>query len=179
MVLETVLPGGVAGFLGIGGLVVAGLRALGLLMDPTTAIVTWVFLSAGLTIALRPFVLRFVQGDASLALTDEDAEAMGQTVTVVEEVGPETEGRIRFRGATWDARAVEGTLPEGATATLLYRDNLTWIVQSADDADLDAELSEALDTELPEGEQGQSDTENDKSSDSSGLRYDPSARSRS
>ena len=34
MVLETVVPGGVAGFLGLGGLVIAGLRALGLLVDP-------------------------------------------------------------------------------------------------------------------------------------------------
>ena len=174
MLLETLVPGGVAGFLGLGGLVIAGLRAMGLLVDPLTALVTWVFLSAGLTIALRPLAMRFVQGDFSLALTDEDAEAMGETVTVVEEVGDEDPGRIRFRGATWDARAVDGTLPEGAQATILYRDNLTWVVEPADDADLDAELSEALGTDLPDADATREDRSSDRSGNASGLGYDPS-----
>ena len=178
MVLETLIPGGVAGFLGVGGLVIAGLRAMGLLVDPLTALVTWIFLSAGLTIALRPLLLRFVRGDSSLALTDEDAEAMGQTVTVVEDVGDEDPGRIRFRGATWDARAVDGTLPEGAQATILYRDNLTWVVEPADDADLDAELSEALGTDLPDANADRDDPSSDRSGDASGLGYDPSTQVR-
>ncbi len=176
MLLETLVPGGVAGFLGLGGLVVAGLRALGLLSDPLTAVFTWVFLSTGLTIALRPLAMRFVQGDISLALTDEDAEAMGQTVTVIEEVGEEEPGRIRFRGAAWDARTLEGRLPEGAEAKLLYRDNLTWIVEPADHADLDAELSEAIDAELPNKDNTRDADSTDHSSDDSGLGYDPSAR---
>ena len=173
MVLETVVPGGVAGFLGLGGLVIAGLRALGLLVDPWTAVITWVFLSVGLTIALRPLAMRFVQGDISLALTDEDAEAMGETVMVVEEVGEEEPGRIRYRGATWEARTVEGTLPKGAEAALLYRDNLTWIVEAADDSDLDLELSEATGADLVDDDREQAD---DEASGDAGLGYDPSAR---
>ncbi|MFP4229440.1 MAG: NfeD family protein [Salinivenus sp.] len=179
MALETVVPGGIAGFLGLGGVVIAGLRAMGLVIDPFTAIVTWVFLSTGLTIALRPLLLRFVRGETSLALTDEDAEAMGQTVTVVQEVGPDEPGRIRFRGATWDARSVSGTLPEGAQATLLYRDNLTWVVEPADDADLDAELSEALGTDLPEYDRSHTNENTDPEANASGLGYDPSARTSS
>lgn len=172
MMLETVVPGGVAGFLGIGGLVVAGLRALGLLLNPWTAVVTWVFLSVGLTIALRPIALRFVQGDISLAFTDEDAEAMGEAVTVLDTVRPDEPGRIRFRGAGWDARSVEGTLPEGATARLLYRDNLTWVVEAADDSDLDYELDEATEADLSPGRTRNAD---DGGDESSGLGYDPSA----
>jgi membrane protein implicated in regulation of membrane protease activity len=174
MLLETVVPGGVAGFLGIGGLVVAGLRAVGLLLDPWTALLTWVFLSVGMTIALRPLAMRFVRGETSLDLTNEDAEAMGQTVQVVKEVGEEKTGRIRHRGAEWDARTVEGRLPEGAEAKLLYRDNLTWIVEAADDADLDLELSEATDADLSPDETR--DSPRDEHSDESGLGYDPSAR---
>jgi membrane protein implicated in regulation of membrane protease activity len=172
MAVETVLPGGVAGFLGLGGLVIAGLRALGLLVDPWTAIITWAFLSVALTVALRPLAMRFIQGDISLSLTDEDAEAMGQTVPVLSEVDEHEPGRIRFRGAEWDARTVEGTLPEGAEAKLLYRDNLTWIVEAADDSDLDLELSEATGTDLPDSTS--SDTRNEDSTDDSGLGYDPS-----
>ena len=54
MLLETLVPGGIAFFLGVGGLVVGGTRTIGLLGDPMTAAVAWIFLSAGLTIALRP-----------------------------------------------------------------------------------------------------------------------------
>jgi len=176
MVLETIVPGGVAGFLGLGGLVVAGLRAVGVLMDPWTALITWVFLSVGLTIALRPLAMRFVRGETSLDLTDEDAEAMGQTVPVVAEVGAEEPGRIRFRGAEWDARTVEGRLPEGAEATLLYRDNLTWIVEAADDSDLDLELAEATGTDLTSEDAPAQDQDSDRAADGSGLDYDPSAR---
>ena len=173
MMLETVVPGGVAGFLGLGGLVIAGLRAVGLLVDPWTAILTWIFLSVGLTIALRPLAMRFVRGEVSLSLTDEDAEAMGQTVRVVEAVGEDEPGRIRFRGAEWDARTVEGRLPEGAEANILYRDNLTWIVEAADDSDLDLELSEATGADGPEPDRPD---RSDDASDASDLGYDPSAR---
>jgi membrane protein implicated in regulation of membrane protease activity len=176
MLLETIVPGGIAFFLGIGGVAVAGIRALGLLTDPLTALVTWIFLSTGLTIALRPLMLRFVQGETSLAMTDEDAEAMGETVTVIDAVGPEDAGRIRFRGATWDARTLEGTLPEGAEAQLLYRDNLTWVVEPADHADLDAELSEALGEDVSSRDDAGETDSRDASTGTSGLGYDPSAQ---
>lgn len=177
MLIEAVVPGGIAFFLGIGGVVVGGLRAVGLLVDPLSSVVTWVFLSAGLTIALRPLMLRFVQGDVSLAMTDEDAEAMGETVTVLEPVGPESPGRIRFRGASWEARTLQGRLPKGADAQLLYRDNLTWVVEPADHADLDAELSEALGKEVSGSNGDRARDSGDSSSEDSGLGYDPSARS--
>jgi membrane protein implicated in regulation of membrane protease activity len=176
MLLETLVPGGIAFFLGVGGLVVGGLRMIDLLSDPMTAVVTWVFLSAGLTIALRPLMLRFVQGEITLGMTDEDAEAMGQTVKVLEPVGPEDPGRIRFRGASWDARTLEGRLPEGAEAQLLYRDNLTWVVEPADHADLDAELSEALGEDVSRRDDAGRTDSTDSSTGTSGLGYDPSAR---
>lgn len=176
MLLETIVPGGIAFFLGAGGLVVAGLRALGFLLDPVSAVITWVFLSTGLTVALRPIALRIAQGEISLALTDEDAEAIGQTVTVIEPVGEHEPGRIRFRGATWDARTLEGQLPEGAEATLLYRDNLTWVIEPADHSDLDAELSDALGTDVSDTDDAWTENDTESSSDESGLGYDPSIR---
>ena len=176
MIVETIVPGGIAFFLGVGGVAVGGLRALGLLADPLTAAMTWIFLSTGLTIALRPLMLQFVQGDTSLAMTDEDAEAMGETVTVVEAMGPDDPGRIRHRGATWEARTPEGTLPEGAKARLLYRDNLTWIVEPADYDDLDAELSDAIGADLSTDDADRPRNADDRSSEDSGLGYDPSVR---
>ena len=166
MLLETVLPGGVAFFLGAGGLVIAGLRAMGLLIDPVTAALTWIFLSTALTIALRPFAMRYFGGDVSLKMTDEDAEAMGQRVKVIEAASEETPGRIRFRGAAWDARTTDGKLPKGAEARILYRENLTWIIEPVDYPQLEEDDLGSL----PESEDaGRSST------DSAGLGYDPSA----
>jgi len=175
MLLETVIPGGVAFFLGVGGLTVAGLRAVGLLVDPLTAIVVWAFLSAGLTIALRPIALRYFGGTISIGLTDEDAEAMGQTVTVVEPVSADDAGRIRFRGATWDARTVEGRLPDGAEAKILYRDNLTWIVEPVDHSDLDAEFADDIGVPPSREESASSNRTSSERSEGGGLNYDPSA----
>ncbi|MFO8232424.1 MAG: NfeD family protein [Longimonas sp.] len=165
MILETVLPGGVAFFLGVGGLLTAGLRLLGLVSDPVVSVLVWMFVSTGLTIALRPLAVRYLGGDFSFAMTDEDAEAMGQTVTVVEPLDEESAGRIRFRGATWDARTTEGRLPKGAEARILYRDNLTWIVEPVDHAALDEEFSDAL-NERPSETEPDTPTEDDRSASS-------------
>jgi len=164
MLVETVIPGGIAFFLGAGGLVIAALRAVGLLIDPITAILTWVFLSTGLTIALRPIAMRYFGGDISMKMTDEDAEAMGQTVKVIEAVGEDQPGRIRFRGAEWDARTIDGRLPKGADAQILYRDNLTWVIEPTDYAQLE---EDDLD--------GSARSADASDASSGGLGYDPSA----
>ena len=62
MLLETLVPGGIAFFLGLGGIVIAALRAVGLVIDPVTAFFGWVFLSTALTIVLRPLALRYFGG---------------------------------------------------------------------------------------------------------------------
>jgi membrane protein implicated in regulation of membrane protease activity len=149
MVAEKFIPGGIWLALGLSGLSVAGLRGLGLLGDPVIALVTWLVFASALAVAVRPFAVRYFGGDYSMKLTsDEDAEAMGQTVPVLEPIAEDAPGRIRFRGASWDARTLEGTIPAGREAKILYRDNLTWIVEPASPADeadaLDAELRRAL-----------------------------------
>jgi membrane protein implicated in regulation of membrane protease activity len=187
--LEVFVPGGVALFLGLGGLVVGLLRFMGLLADPFSAVVAWALLSAGLTVALRPVALRYFGGTASVGITDEDAEAMGQHVTVVEPVSEDEPGRIRFRGATWDARSMEGTLPEGAEARIVYRDNLTWIVEATDHSALDQELAEAIgsdrldepssESSLSESETSESETSGSETSGSDGSESSASGSSQS
>jgi membrane protein implicated in regulation of membrane protease activity len=149
--IEVILPGGVAFFFGAGGLIVAGLRALGLLMDPFSAAIAWTLISVGMTIALRPIATRYFGGESSIGITDEDAETMGQTVTVLEPLSSEKTGRVRFRGAAWDARTLEGALPKGAEARIVYRDNLTWVVEPVDHSDLDQELAEAIGADAVDG----------------------------
>jgi hypothetical protein len=109
--------------------------------------------------------MRYFGGDISMKMTDEDAEAMGQTVKVIEAAGEEKPGRIRFRGAEWDARTTDGRLPKGAEARLLYRDNLTWIIEPIDYAQLEHDVEGG--GRVSEASSGRSD---------GGLGYDPSAQ---
>lgn len=178
MLLELVIPGGVTFFLGVGALLMAGLRAVGLFADPVTAVIVWVLLSTGLTIVLRPIASRYFGGMTSFGITDEDAEAVGQTVTVVSTVREETPGRIRFRGATWDARTVNGPLPEGAEARILYRDNLTWIVEPVDHSDLDQELADAIGADSLDDVDDVDDGLNADAEDAAADRSSPASSSR-
>lgn len=66
-------------------------------------------------------------------LADEDLDAFGTVVDVVETVRPDDgSGRIELRGSTWSATSVAGTLPVGSRARIIYRENLTWIIEPYD-----------------------------------------------
>lgn len=145
MLAEKLLPSGVWIFLGLGGLSVAALRAMGVFVDPFVALFAWLILSTVLTVALRPVAMRYFGGEVSIGVINEDAEAIGQHVRVVEAIAPDAPGRIRFRGTDWDAKALDDTIPEGHEAKILARNNLTWIVEPVAEDALDAELDQALD----------------------------------
>lgn len=130
MILETVLPGGVALFLGISGLGVGLLRWMGFLSDPFTAIFVWLFSSVALTILIRPFIKKYLKGERSFKFADEDYEAIDKVVEVVETVTDHDQsGRIRFQGISWQAKTMEGTIKAGEKARISYRENTTWIVE--------------------------------------------------
>jgi membrane protein implicated in regulation of membrane protease activity len=136
MILEALLPGGVAFLLGISGLGVGVLRYFGFLEDPFTATLIWLLSSTALTIAIRPFINKYFKGESYTKLADEDYEAMDQIVEVTEPVNDITnEGRIRFQGISWQARSMEGKIPAGTQVRIKYRDNTTWIVEPVDELD--------------------------------------------
>ncbi len=133
MILETLLPGGVALFLGISGVGVGVLRWLGFLTDPFWSVFWWLITSLGLTIVIRPFIKRYLKGDRSFKFADEDYEAIDKIVDVVEKVTDfDNSGRIRFQGISWQARTMEGEIKPGQKARISYRDNTTWIVEAVD-----------------------------------------------
>jgi membrane protein implicated in regulation of membrane protease activity len=131
-------------FLGTAALLVAGLRGLGVVDGVAASLLLWAVVSLALALPLRPLARRFVpKGHERRDDGDEDKAAAGTIVDVIDDVDDESEGgRIRFRGTTWEARAVEGRLPKGARAKLVYRDNMTWIVEALD-------LLEAADVVMP------------------------------
>lgn len=130
MILETILPGGVAFFLGLSGLLVGILRFFEIITDPGMSVLAWFTTSIGLILLMRPLMMKYWGGESSFKLADEDFEAMDQVVDVVEPVNAENNsGRIRFQGISWQARTTEGSLPAGSKARIKYRDNVTWIVE--------------------------------------------------
>lgn len=136
ILLEAVVPGGIAFLLGLSGLGVGVVRYFGFLDDPLTAVVVWLLSSTLMTIAIRPFINKYFKGDSSYKFADEDYEAMDQIVEVIEPVNDlDNEGRIRFQGISWQARSVEGKIPAGTQVRIKYRDNTTWIVEEADPLD--------------------------------------------
>jgi membrane protein implicated in regulation of membrane protease activity len=117
-------------FLGLAAMGVAGLRAMGLIEALPTSFVVWAVLTVALTVPLRPLVRRWLPGDSRKDMSDEDKDAMGTLVDVLDDIVElEPVGRIRFQGTSWPALTAEGSIPRGAKARLVYRDKLAWVVE--------------------------------------------------
>ncbi len=135
IVLELIVPGMVLVFLGAGALLVALLVWLGLVQTWVASITTWFIASLVLLLVLRSFFQRFMSGDAETQSTDEDFDTYGKVVDVVEAIGPDKEGRIRYRGTTWQAACYDNTLEAGTKAQIVCRENLIWVVEPANPLD--------------------------------------------
>ena len=60
---------------------------------------------------------------------DEDLDAIGSEIEVTRTIGTDhNDGRIFFRGTTWNARSTKGEIPKESTAILHSREGNTWIV---------------------------------------------------
>lgn len=145
IVLELFVPGLVVCFLGAGALLVALLRWLGVLTGTVNSFTVWFISSIVLLVGLRHFLLRFLPSDRSFQMTDEDLEALGSVVEVVESVSSaDQKGRVRFGGTTWPAVSKEGTIPKGKKAKLVLRDNLVWTVEPYDAEELPPSHTETI-----------------------------------
>ena len=130
MLSEVIIPGGVVFFLGMAAALVGLAVSQGYLGHWMQASTAWFFTSIVLLISLRQLATRYFGGDSSVAMTDEDLEAIGTEVTVVTPVTPDdNSGRIHFQGSSWPATSLGGPIPKGGRATLSYRDNLVWMVE--------------------------------------------------
>src|SRR5690625_1060447 len=134
MVLELMLPGGLAFFLGFSGVIVGILRWLGIVSDPGISVTAWLLLAVGLSVAIRTFAKKYFRGATDLKTAAEDVEAAGCEVDVTALFSSENEnGRIRYNGITWQDRALEGVIPAGTKARSSYRESTIWIVEPVDE----------------------------------------------
>jgi len=127
--MELFIPGLVVCFLGLGAMIVAVLRWSGLITGVVASFTVWFITSIALLIGLRHLLLRWVPSESTYTVADEDLDAVGAIVEVVQEVSEISQGRIRYAGTTWPATTRHGTLLPGQKARLLYRDNLVWVIE--------------------------------------------------
>jgi membrane protein implicated in regulation of membrane protease activity len=129
IVAELVIPGGIIMFLGIAGLIVASALVFGLVETWTSVLTLWFISSLALVILLRSFAQKYVGGDTSVASTDEELDAFGELVDVVEDIGPGLhKGRVIFRDTEWDALGDGELIRAGELAKFVARDNICLIV---------------------------------------------------
>jgi len=105
MLAEVLLPGGIVGFLGLGAIVVATLLYFGAIHGPAQAFAVWFIGSVALLFGLRGFVPRFLGSSVERTSTNEDLDAYDQVVEVAETIPADGEGRVHFRGTTWQGTA--------------------------------------------------------------------------
>lgn len=130
MLSELLIPGLVVIFFGAAAIIVAIGRWIGLIDTLITSFAVWVVTSLIFAIGLRRLVKRFFPADTSYQPLEEDSDAYGAIVEVIETVTDNNDsGRIRYKGTTWPAISEEGTIQKGKKVKLLYRDNLAWIVE--------------------------------------------------
>lgn len=130
---ELVTPSLTAVFFGMSAVLVAGLRAVGLVESHTVSLGVWLAGSAFFFWLLHAALKRRYKPEVSREITSDEARAFGTVVEVVAEVSDrDTSGRIRFDGTSWPAISTKGVLPQGARARLLHRENLAWVVDPVD-----------------------------------------------
>ena len=137
LVVELVVPGMVLGFLGASALLVAALVWQGWIDTWVASLTAWFVISLVLLVTLRSLFQRLVGGDVERQTLEDESDAYGEIVEVVETITPEKQGRIRYRGSTWLAMCPDQTIDAGGKAMLAYRDNLVWVVERAEATELE------------------------------------------
>lgn len=151
LVSELLAPSLTAVFLGISAVLVAGLRAVGLVSGHAASTGLWLLGSGLLFWLLRAALLKRYKPEVTRQLTSEEVRAFGTVVEVVSDVNDQdSSGRIRYEGTSWPAISQSGFLPRGSRARLLHRENLAWVVAPAEAPDYGP--SSTQDASLPAGD---------------------------
>ena len=129
LLLELVLPGGIAAAFGLACLMVSAALALGWIESPATAFMLCGVFSVAWSALMVSVLGRISRGDHSVSETDEDVQAFGQIATVVRPVNGDEGGRIRFHGSDWPAISRGPTLESEVKVKIVGRENLIWVVE--------------------------------------------------
>ena len=134
LVLAEVLMGNfILFFLGIASIITGIALWLGMPADNGLPFLLFATLSIALLIGLRSKMRSVAVGDVASASIDEDF--VGRDVQIesgFDEASP-GRGRVKYRGASWDARSEQAHLPSGSFATILARESNLLFIGNAQD----------------------------------------------
>ena len=124
--LEFIVPGLVLFFFAIGAWVVA---VLSLFIDIPINLQLVIFLASSvLTILLfRKWIRKIIMTKRSLSEIED--EFIGKSGTAETFIGPENDGKVEFKGTTWNARS-EDTIQKGEKVIITGNQSIILIVKS-------------------------------------------------
>jgi membrane protein implicated in regulation of membrane protease activity len=127
---ELIIPGGIVVFLGTSALIVAASLHFGLIESWLHAFTLFFISSIILLIIFRNLGQKMVGGDSTIENTDENLDAFGTEVDVIETIGPgNKKGRILFQGTNWSALGDGSEIKVGDKAKIVCRDNISYVVE--------------------------------------------------
>ncbi len=129
ILLELIIPGGVIIFLGLAAMCTSALLYFGFINTIMMAFVAWFIITIFLMFTLRSIFIKYFEGDSTKENVDEDKDLVGSIVSVIEDVVPYKEGRVKFRDTTWLARSDE-EITQGSRAVISGRDGNSLIIKS-------------------------------------------------
>lgn len=150
---EFVMPAMVSLFFGLGALLTAGLRFIGLIDSLPASLLTFAVSSLVMVFGLRRYALKIFPPEVRKADIDEARQDFGQIVEVLDDVHEDKPvGRIRYQGTTWQATSTDGVIKKGQQARIVVRDNLVWVVEpvpSEESRLLEESTSDGLSQRVP------------------------------
>lgn len=126
---EFVIPEFVMFFVGVGALATAGLVAF---FPPIGGsiplqVLSWLGFTVLSLVALRRH-FKSAFGGTIFSRKQRESAVTGKHAEVVEEIAPETPGRVRFQGTTWRAVSYNEALLPGVHVEILEQKGMTLIV---------------------------------------------------
>ena len=130
--LELVIPGGIVNTLGLSVFSVALLRHFSIVEGFFNLAMIWAALSLIFATISMLIMKRSFSGNDTYKAFDEDNDAFGTAVEVLEDIDPARHvGRIKFQGTTWNARSRKGVIFAGEPAIIIGRESSVWVVEKA------------------------------------------------
>jgi len=126
---EFIIPEFVIFFFGLGALANSLLVALfpGIASSLPIQILTWLGLSALSLAGFRRYFSGWLKGKR-LTAGEREAKYVGRAATVLEEIAPDSPGRIKFAGTSWGAVSYDQKFAAGEKVEILKQDGITFVV---------------------------------------------------
>lgn len=126
---EFIIPEFVIFFFGLGALANSLLIALfpGIAASVPIQIITWLGLSTLSLAGFRRYFAHWFKGKRLIA-REREAKYVGRAATVLEEIAPDSPGRIRFGGTSWGAVSYDRKFAAGEKVEILKQDGITFVV---------------------------------------------------